>query len=298
MILPDLESSSSVRYDLRIGTTLSDVLLPVHEFLLAGRSERMRTALCEFRRSYFFTIPEVMNIEYDSDGKILVQFQGMDFLTVLNLVLYVYTDTVVDVWHHTRQAPNIANRYRQVRLELMRVASSLGLRKLEHAVRLMVEPPKTLHTDLDLAIRHPGYFEHGDIEVELDGSSLKVHRALVCQRCPFFEGLFNGRASGAWLLSRMSKLQAPVKVDLKHVDPKIFRLVLQHIYTDTDETLFENTVTDDFDAFLDLIMEVMSVANELMLDRLAQCCQKMLGRFGRPLTSGLKGLFNQSSEHT
>jgi hypothetical protein len=29
-----------------------------------------------------------------------------------------------------------------------------------------------------------------------------------------------------------------------------------------------------------LIIEVMSVANELMLDRLAQICQKLLGKFG------------------
>lgn len=45
--------------------------------------------------------------------------------------------------------------------------------------------------------------------------------------------------------------------------------------------MFDEVVSADLDAFLDLVMEVMSVANELMLDRLAQCCQKMLGRFGR-----------------
>ena len=280
LILPDLETSSSVRYDLRVGTTLSDVIIPVHEFLFASRCERMRAALSEFRQSYFFTIPELMNIEYDSEGKIFIQFQGQDFLTILNLVLYIYTDTVVDVWHHTRHAPSLAYRYRQIRSELMKIASTLGLSKLEHAVRLMVEPPKTLHNDLGLAISHLEYFENGDVEVELKGSSMRVHQAVICQRCPFFEGLFNGRAAGAWLSSRKSNLQTPIKIDLKHVDPRIFRIVLQHIYADTDEALFHNMEANDFDTFLDLIMEVMSVANELMLDRLAQCCQKLLGRFG------------------
>jgi hypothetical protein len=35
------------------------------------------------------------------------------------------------------------------------------------------------------------------------------------------------------------------------------------------------------DDFIDLILDVMSAANELMMDRLAQVCQKMLGRFGK-----------------
>ena len=286
LLMSDLQSSSSSTYDLRVGTTTSPVLFPAHEFILAGRSELLRTALTKFRQSYFFTIPEMMTIEYDSDGKALVQFQGADLLTVLNLVLYIYTDTIVDVWHYTRRTPNSATRYRQIRSELMKIASNLELRNLEHSVRLMVEPSKTLHTDLELAISSPGYFESGDIEVELDGQNVKLHQALLCQRCPFFEGLFNGRAAGGWLESRRADPQELVKVDLKHMNPNIFRLILRHIYGDTDEAVFENIKADDFDAFLDVIMEVMSAANELMLDRLAQCCQKLLGQFGKSCRSG------------
>jgi len=148
----------------------------------------------------------------------------------------------------------------------------------------MVEPPRTLNLDMDQAIQQPEYFENGDVEIELDGDSVKVHSALICQRCPFFEGLFRGRTAGLWLSSRREQVREPqevVKVDLKHVDPGVFKLVLRHIYADSNEEIFNNTVTTDFDAFLDLIMEVMSVANELMLDRLAQVCQKMLGRYGK-----------------
>ena len=286
LLMSDLESSSSSSYDLRVGTTMSPVLFPVHEFILAGRSELLRTAMMKFRQSYFFTIPEIMTIEYDSDGKALIQFQGADLLTVLNLVLYIYTDTMVDVWHYTRHAPSSASRYRQIRSELMKIASNLELRNLEHSVRLMVEPPKTLHTDLEFAIRSPGYFESGDIEVELDGQNVRLHQALLCQRCPFFEGLFNGRAAGGWLQTRRADSQELVKVDLKHIHPNIFRLVLRHIYGDTDEAIFENVKVDDFDAFLDVVMEVMSAANELMLDRLAQCCQKLLGQFGKSCRPG------------
>ena len=281
--LDDSLGSKASAYNARVGTTLSDVRIPIHDFVLAARSESMRQGFAVFRKDYFFSIPEVVTIEYDSEGKALILFQALDFITVLNVVLYLYTDSVVDVWHHTRHAQSSAFRYRQIRTELMKTASSLEMRRLEQAVRVMTEPPKSMHEDIEVAIRKPHYFDNGDVEVELDGKNVKVHSALICQRCPFFEGLFEGRAAGLWLSSRRQQLkesEEAVKVDLKHVDPSVFDFVLHHIYADTDEEMFDVVVTADLDAFLDLVMEVMSVANELMLDRLAQCCQRVLGRYG------------------
>ncbi len=285
-LFTDHHASEEATYDLQIGSTTSRVRIPIHEFILAGRSSVIRRALAVFRQSYFFGIPDVVTIEYDNEGKTLVLFQGIDCITIINLVLYMYTDSIVDVWHHTRHAPKSAARYRQVRTELMKIASHLDLRKLEQAVRVMVEPPRTLHLDMDQAIQQLKYFENGDVEIELDGDSVKGHSALICQRCPFFEGLFKGRTAGLWLSSRREQVrehQEAIKVDLKHIDPDVFRLVLRHIYADSDEEMFNDVVAADFDAFLDLIMAVMSVANELMLDRLSQVCQKMLGRYGEPL---------------
>ena len=280
-VLMNQIASNKSSFDLQVGTTVSGVRIPVHAFMLGGRSNVMEKGLAEFREAYFFSIPDIMCIEYDKEGRPLVLFQGIDFITILNLVLYLYTDGVVGVWQHTRRNPQMAFRYRQIRSELMKIASALELRKLEHAVRLMAEPRKSLHEDLEMAIRGPRYFHNGDVEVELDGSIQKVHSALVCRRCPFFEGLFQGRAAGRWLsLRRAEDLEEPVKVDLSHVNPDIFAFILQYLYTDADERMFDDVVTADLDSFLDFIIEVMSVANELMLDRLAQSCQKALGRYG------------------
>ena len=282
--LVDREMSGQSSYNVRLGTTLSDVRIPIHDFILEARSTVMREALMSFRRSYFFAIPEVLTIEYDAEGKTLVLFQGVDFITIFNLALYIYTDLVVDVWHHTRHAPVLAFRFRQIRTEMMKIASHLEMHKLEQAVRVMTAPPRTLNKDLERAIRQADFFGNGDVEVDLDGKSVKVHSSLMVQRCPFFEGLFQGRAAGLWLSSRREQLQDQhdaVNVDLKHVDPRVFDFVVRYLYADADEDMFEDVVSADLDAFLDLVMEVMSVANELMLDRLAQCCQKVLGRFGK-----------------
>ena len=282
--LADRGLSKQSSFDLQLGTTTSDVRLPMHEFVFAGRSEVMRNAFKVFRNDYFFNIPEVLTIEYDKQGRILIVFQGYDLISLLNLVLYLYTDYTIDVWHHTKGAPQLAFAYRQIRSEMLRLSSQLELRRLEHAVRVMSEPPKTLDEDIQQAIKTPSYFANGDVEIELDGSSVKAHSAMICQRCPFFEGLFEGRAAGRWLSSRREQLQEPhelIKVDLKHVEPTTFEFVLEHIYADTDERMFDGVETTDVDAFLDVILDVLSVANELMLDRLSQSCQKVLGRHGK-----------------
>src|SRR2546423_1965023 len=196
----------------------------------------------------------------------------------------MYTDNVIDVWHHTAKAPRSAARYRQVRTELMKIATSLDMKSLESAARVMTEPAMCLQSDMESSLLDGDLFSDVDLLIELaEDAEMPAHSAVLCCRCPFFDGLFHGRAGGAWISSRRTDAEETtetVKVDLKHVEAKIFSIVFRHIYADTGEELFDDVVTNDLDEFLDVVIEVMSVANELMLDRLAQVCQKILGRFG------------------
>ncbi|GAD96095.1 BTB domain and ankyrin repeat protein [Paecilomyces variotii No. 5] len=262
-----------------ITSTVSDIRVPIHEFIAAGRSLVLREALQEFRMKYYFSIPDVFSIEYGKDGEIEIKFQGVDLLTVLNLVFFLYTDSVLDVWHDIKHSPEKAFRYRQVRTEVMRVATHLELRTLERAARVMIEPTRTLDMDMESSIKDPSLFESADVAVQLDGGEVKLHSQIACQRCPFFDGLFNGRSGGRWLSSRRGSPEEWISVDLKDIDPTVFAFVLRHIYADTSDHLFDDVRSKSLDDFIDLILDVMSAANELMMDRLAQICQQMLGRF-------------------
>ena len=279
-LLAATRDSDKSGWDMHIGSTASNVRLPVHEFILAGRSRLLSRSLSTFRNEYFYTIPKVMTIEYDKDGNILLLFQDVDFLTVFNFVLYIYTDSVVDVWLQTRLPPRLISRSRQVRTELMQIAGHLEMRHLEQSVRAQTRPSRTLHEDMERAVDEPEYFANGDVELQLDGEIMKAHSSILCQRCPFFEGLFQGRAAGRWLSERRQQSRECVSVDLKHINPKVFQIVLRHIYADIGEELLGCVRCLDLESFLDLVLEVMSVANELMLDRLSQCCQKILGNYG------------------
>lgn len=270
-------ADSSSNYDALVGTTTSDVKIPVHRFMLTGRSRVMRRGFRDLCETSTFTIPELAVSEINSEGNTAVTFQGIDILTVINLVIYIYSDAFIDFWSLSRNAPKMAHRYRQVRVELMKVATKLELAKLEQAARQMVPPKPCLEMDFEFAYADPAFFYDGDVVIELEDEDVRVHSALMRTRCPFFEGLFMGHAGGRWLSGREE--EEDITVDLKHVTSATFKLVLRHIYADTGVELFDETVSVSLDDFLDSVMDVLSVANELMLDRLSQICQEVIGRF-------------------
>lgn len=282
-ICKSYEPLSDSQYDLWVTSNVTDVRFPVHSFLLKARSRVMRSALTEFQETYYYTIPDVMSIEYGQDGDVQLSFQGADFLTLANFVFYLYTENVIDVWHYTSKALQSASRYRSVRLELMKIANQMELSHLERAVRVMVNPARCLHKDMELAILDPDFYSDADVIIELaDGAELPAHSALLCIRCPFFDGLFNGRAGGRWVASRQNAADGqaePVRVDLNHIDERIFSLVLRYLYADTGEELFDNIATSNLDQFIDILIELISAANELMLDRLTQICQQVIGKY-------------------
>ncbi|KAJ5173126.1 hypothetical protein N7492_005719 [Penicillium capsulatum] len=265
-----------------ITSSLSDLRIPAHQFILAGRSPVLRKALQEFRESYYASIPDVLDIEYDKDGQVQIRLEGIDFLTVMNLVFFLYTDGILDVWHKIRSSSDNSSRYRQVRTEVMRVATVLGLPALERAARLMVEPQRSLKFDMAHAIHHSSFFDDADVVVQLNGDTVKVHSQVICQRCPFFDALFNGRSGGRWLQMRLSDPAEMIPIDLKHIERSTFDFVLRYMYADAEDDLFDQVRTKSLDDLIDVLLDVMYVADELMIDRLSQICQKMLGRFVNP----------------
>ncbi|OAX82124.1 hypothetical protein ACJ72_03528, partial [Emergomyces africanus] len=266
-----------------VSTTTSDVRIPVHEFIVAGRSSVLRRALSEFHKSYYYSVLDVFCVEYDKNGHVSIKFNDVDFLSIFNLVLYLYADQVYDVWTLARHSPKHATHYKRVRIEVLKLATVLELRDLERSARFMSLPHQCLHLDMERAYKDPSFFERSEVLIELDGGELTAHSQILSTRCPFFNSLFYGRAGGRWLAGRRDgsphPSADPLRIDLKHIRHDVFKYVLRHIYADTDDELFENVKFDELEDLIDLVIDVMAVANELMLDRLAQICQQLLGKF-------------------
>lgn len=257
-----------------------ELKLPVHSWVLTARSPVLRRALQASQISGSYEIPECVNIER-TDEKTVLTFSSIDITSLLNLVLYVYEDRLIPVWNFTRQDPSLAYRYRQVRADVTKLAARLEMGKLEAAAQKQIDPQRSLSTDLRTAINDPDFFSDADAVLNLDGDEMPAHSALLRQRCPFFEALFHGRSQGGWLASRRAALgdTGIIPIDLEHIEPETFKYVMRYLYADVGSDLFDDVVCDNIDDFSDLVMDVMGVANELMLDRLSQICQQVISRF-------------------
>ncbi|KXX75518.1 BTB/POZ domain-containing protein 1 [Madurella mycetomatis] len=73
-----------------------DIKIPIHGWLLSARSPVLRGALVQFRKAGSFA-HELFSI-CDADNRVLVCFQGLDLVSLLNLVLFAYEDNVIPVW--------------------------------------------------------------------------------------------------------------------------------------------------------------------------------------------------------
>ena len=263
-------------YDVVLTTSSSDVKIPIHGYVAAGRSPVFRLAIQDYHRTGTFS-NEIFRIE---PGDVCeFQFLEIDILVLVDLVLYLYTDSFADLWPHVQNPTKHDYRFRRTMNDLIRVASRLELPNLEIAVKRRnsrAEP--SLQLDMELACHDTAFLDHGDAAVGLLDGQIFIHSHLVSRRCPFFEGLFSGRSGGQWLAHRRNN--GSVKVDLSHIEMRTFRLVLRYLYTDNGEEIFDDVVTESLEDFLDLIIDVLAVANELMLSRLSQICQSALGKHG------------------
>ncbi|KAH7157668.1 hypothetical protein B0J13DRAFT_467787 [Dactylonectria estremocensis] len=275
-------------------TSSPEIQIPVHGWVLAGRSPVLREGLVEFRNQGSAMSTDAFSIEA-TDDKILVTLFEIDIFTLLNILVYAYQDRFIPVWKYTRESPLLAFRFRHVRTELMKTATRLSMPKLEAAVRLQNRVEESLHADFSQAISHANFFDDADVILELDGAEVAAHSQLLCQRCPFFEGMFHGRSNGQWLAGRRDELDSAekVRVDLNHIDPEAFQYVISFIYADVGEELFEDVAVASIDELSELVLDVMSIANELMLDRLSQICQSLIGKF--VTTRNIANLLNEIS---
>lgn len=266
-------------FDVRLCTTISDIEIPVHAFVLAARSPVFREALCNVRESGSFTIHETMTVNV-IDSIIRLEFADFNVEALYNLAMYMYNDTFMDIWSTvglSLKRPAFHNNWKSVRAQLLRIAPKLKMTTFETDVKNQRPPTRIMQYDFKKAIKDERFMEHGDTIVDLDTEERSVYTPLMRQRCPFFEQLFGGRSGGRWLAGRREESNI-IRVDLEHVEPHVFDYVMKYIYSDCGPEMFDDVVAADLDEFSHVVMDVLAISDELMLDRLGEICQHVLGQ--------------------
>jgi alpha-tubulin suppressor-like RCC1 family protein len=265
--------------DVYLCSSTSDIQISVHRVLLGASGPIFREAV----QNAFATTTALNDLSevICSDSKVQLIFQGIDILTLFTFVYYLMTGIVLPL-SKIASPDMMRHRFRRSRAELLKLAQHLQIEGLEDILKQRGARQNGYQTVLERFFVsrpfRPSLIPATDIMVCLADGEIPCHAAVLCQRCPFFSTLLHGRAQGRWLEGRHIE-GGLIPIDLTHISSSAFECVLKWIYTDSMDS-FADIGLKDLEDFIDKIIEILSIANELMMESLSLACQELLGNHG------------------
>ncbi|GAA5990096.1 hypothetical protein JCM10908_005820 [Rhodotorula pacifica] len=243
--------------------------IPVHRSILAARSSVLAQRLANTR-----TLP------IDASP-----------LSVFLLLQYLYTDTFPALWDHRVGGPvreSLAESGQAsldiaaVKTDLRELAAAFDLPALAQALERQTKtlPSPTLATTLGelytLAITDAKVdaLLKPDTVLRLADREVRCHSVVLRARCPFFRTVYDDEE---WFAAR--KHGGTVAFDFTHISWEVMGLVLEHIYRDAGMSLFQFVERPNAPQYIEHVVQILAVTNELLLDKLKQVCSAVLRGF-------------------
>lgn len=246
-------------------------MIPVHRDLLALRIPSLTPFLWQTRPT---TTAPVDIVLATAPKTTIVHLPGLSLVSALVLVHYLYTDDLLPVWTaqmHVVLQPlcrSVGVSMERVRPELLACATLLDLAavrtSLEHG--LLRAPPSTMRTQCLHVFER---IRPGASLADVPGADALLHLAdadvpchtLFLRRSPMLQALC------AW--RQDCGEHGPIEIAMPHWSWRVMRLGLAFLYTDAGTSIFDGTdaeVTPD--QFMDLVLDVLQLADELLLSKL------------------------------
>ncbi|KAG2178097.1 hypothetical protein INT43_003350 [Umbelopsis isabellina] len=159
--------------------------------------------------------------------------------------------------------------------ELIYLADVFKLPTLQDSVSssFNARPRPTLTTDIGMAQDREKSRQYlKDVLLELEDAVLDCHEVILRQRSTFFDTVFDPNRT--WLSNRRQQSsKSATTIDLNHFDHKTMDIVIQYLYNDNRDSLFNELVDSSTNSIFNVIIGVLAVADELMIDTLKVVCQ-------------------------
>ncbi|KAI8985605.1 hypothetical protein BD414DRAFT_59865 [Trametes punicea] len=259
---------------------------PAHRVILAARSAMLGQVLAGGKtvRDARSNLAIHGHAKKGSSRRARLSFTGCHPLSVLILLVYLYSDETLAVWDHRighaiqRHLERVKVKLAQVKSELQALASLLHLPALSDVLDAPVKrgPRATLGADLQhlfSLVQAEGSRTSsplaGDVVLQLADKEVYCHSVILRARSPFFAAFFDDKD---WTVKRWT-YEGTVVVDLKHLKWRAMEPVLKYLCCGGDKEIFD--VVEEVrsaNELIDFMFEVMAAANELHLDRLILIC--------------------------
>ncbi|KAK6198544.1 uncharacterized protein RJT21DRAFT_122121 [Scheffersomyces amazonensis] len=234
-----------------------DTIIGVHKHILEVRSRIFFKILNPEHEGDYF-ISESYKVTYDSINNIIEFHNDLRFESILLLVYAVYTSKKIDIWSGftSRQTypPHLKQIFQEYSdlLSIFQISNSFGS---EFTIEQYMESFKSI---LDK--------DSGDVIVKLNDGFIRCHSYILKARSAFFETVLSTR----WDNELESK-----QLDFTGLTKFQFNIILRHLYGYNDFELFDCFGYDfyDQDEFINDILELIEISDELLLFQLKSLCQ-------------------------
>ncbi|ORZ27483.1 hypothetical protein BCR41DRAFT_156000 [Lobosporangium transversale] len=273
--------------------------LGAHRIVLAARSPALCRVFVETPR-IATTIGSLVSIEptkIDYNQRILYTIMlKVEFATAVLLLQFLYSDRFDPFWDALDLPKSIKQYALKVRQELYHLALELSLPTLQAALQYSFTHTcsPSLSKNMAQVILNPIKYQGlADVRLLLKhGESMDLHQMILGHRSPFFNAMFV--RTNEWIRARQGPRRLPegsstqndqlLEVNMTHMGLEAMTIVVNYIYTDCGPELFDNTEKDDISELLQLVIDVLQIADELLMDRLKEICENVLGEQVRAKT--------------
>ncbi|KAK9447806.1 uncharacterized protein V1518DRAFT_376065 [Limtongia smithiae] len=274
--LHDLELEGGRGYDIWLTSHENEnILIPAHKIIIASRSAVLMSLISDSR-----SLVEGITVSTNGD-KMVLMFENTGLLAVLSFIYFAYMDYLLPIWDGVQRGSRHGKKLLAAKQELITLSGVLQMKSLTLAVYLLQRPVVTLPTDILNAVQDPRAQAWSDLTIKLEDCDVRCYAVILAARSEFFETLTAARWTAIpqsnFTINDAATSSQDRTVDMKHVRYDVFKIILQFMYGQDDcFSLFADVQAESLSEFLEFVLEVLSVANELLLDRLTQKCQELL----------------------
>ncbi|QBM89596.1 Regulator of chromosome condensation (RCC1) repeat-containing protein [Metschnikowia aff. pulcherrima] len=248
---------------------LPDYWIGIHTSIFRLRSKFCKEIFLPKETGEYFVHQQIEGA-YDAEKKILVFRSNVDPLAVLVFVYFVYTNTCIDFWQSCAEESIHRDRIRKVKSDFFSLMTLFKMDVLLGKDEEYFQQLQATESDPDL-----------DVVLELaDGESLRCS-SLIISRSAFFETILSNR----WDSPVDETYQQDVKyVDLHEIGILHMQVVLAHLQGCPDLYVFDGACrkiaeSGDSDDFVNFLLELVDIADELLLVQLKHLCELAIKEF-------------------
>lgn len=237
----------------------SDLVIGIHLAVM-----RQRLALCARifspkEAGEYFTEDGVEGT-FDVDTNTLEFTTRVNFVSVLILLHYIYTGVLLPLWEDYPAGNHCPPDIREIKTDYERLSRTF---KITDYTKLggMLDGADTGSNG-------------GDITIVLKDGQLLAHLSVLIARLAFFETVLSNR----WDPTMKENISTDKWLNFDGVPQRQFMVVLRHLYGYADEELFDDYTSEikalsDTDGFINLVLDLIELADELLLVQLKNLCQ-------------------------